>query len=79
MKLDTKKQTSYDITLCRIFKKDTNEFICRTETDSQNFENKLMITKGDQGGVQRGMDRGDWDWHMHTEVYRMTGQWGPAV
>ena len=42
-----------------------------------DFE-KLMVTKGDSlGGGRDG--RGVWGWHMHTEVYRMTGQWGPAV
>ena len=40
------------------------------------FENKFMVTKGDR----RGRDGlGVWDWHMHTEVYGMIGQWEPAV
>ena len=63
-------------------KKDTNELICRTETDSQT--NKLMIIKvwvpygsGEGWGGRDGL--GVWDWHMHTEVYGMTGQQGPAV
>ena len=34
-----------------ILKKDTNELICRTETD---FEKELTVTKGT--GVCRGMD-----------------------
>ena len=46
----------------------TSEFILRTETDSQT--EKLM---GGRDGL------GVWDWHMHTEVYGMIGQWGPAV
>ena len=36
-------------------KKDTNELICRTETDSQT-ENKLRVIKRD--GLQGGMDWG---------------------
>ena len=36
--------------ICGILKKDTNELLCKTETDSQDFENKLMVTKGDKGG-----------------------------
>ena len=54
-------------------KKDTNQIICRTGTD---FENKLMISKGDSWG-RAGL--GVWDWHMHTEVYGMHGQKRPAV
>ena len=36
-----------------------------------------MATKGDRWvGGRDGL--GVWDWHTHTEVYGMTGQWGPA-
>jgi len=45
-----------------------------------------MVTKGDRWGDRVGggpAGGGDglavWDWHMHTEVFGMTGQWGPAV
>ena len=32
------------------------------------------------GGREGGMDGlGAWDWHMHTEVYGMIGQRGPAI
>ena len=55
---------------CGIFKKDTNELICRTETDSQTL-------KGDRCRGRDGL--GVWDWHMHTEVYGMTGQCGFAA
>ena len=56
--------------------KDTHEFICSTETDSQTLKN-LWLPKGtDDGGG--GMDW-VWDWHVHTEVYRMIGQRGPAI
>ena len=34
-----------------------------------------MVTQGTGGRDGLGV----WDWHMHTEVYRMIGQWGPAV
>ena len=33
--------------ICGLFKKDTNELICRTETDTDS-ENKLMDTKRDR-------------------------------
>ena len=59
-----------------IYKKGTNEIICRTETDSKTLRTNLGLPKG----IGRGRDGlGTWDWHMHTEVYGMAGQWGPAV
>ena len=37
-----------------------------------------MVTTRERWGV--GKDRLEvWDWHMHTEVYGMTGQWEPAI
>ena len=44
----------------------------RTETDSQTLKN-LWLPKGGKDGL------GVWDYHMHTEVYGMIGQQGPAV
>ena len=58
-------------------KKDTNELICRTETDSQTVE-KLVVTKGTCGGGGRDVV-GVWNWYMHTKGYGMIGQWEPAV
>ena len=57
-------------------KKDTNELICRTETDSQTSKTNLWLPKGTGGGRD---ELRVWDWHIHTEVYGMIGQWGPAV
>ena len=56
-------------------KKDTNELICRTETDS-HLKNKLMVTREDRLG-RDGL--GVWNWYMHTMIYGMTGQCRPAV
>ena len=43
-----------------------------------DFENKLIVTKGDK--CREGRDGlGVWDWHMHTEVYGMTGQRRPTA
>ena len=58
-------------------KKDTNELIWRTETDSQTLKANLWLPKGTDGGGRCGLGVGDW--HMHPEVYGMIGQWGPAV
>ena len=64
------------IPICGIFKKnDTNEIICRTEADSQTLKN-LWLPKGDRRGVGVREGLGVWDWHIHTEVYGMIGQWG---
>ena len=38
---------------------------------------KITVTKGDQCRGKEGLRV--WDWYMHTEVYRMTGQQSPAV
>ena len=41
--------------ICGILKKkDTNEFICRTKTDSWTLKN--LVTKGDSWGWMGGMD-----------------------
>ena len=45
--------------ICGILKNDTNGLIYRMETDSTDFENKLMVTKGERW---RGEDKsGVWD------------------
>ena len=55
------------------FKKNKNELICRTETDS-DFE-KLMLTKGDSCGEwNRGLVLTYAHW-----VYGIIGQWLPAI
>ena len=61
--------------ICKKKKKDTNELLCRTETYSQTLKN-LWLLKG-TGWWREGL--GVWDGHMHTEVYGMIGQQGPAV
>ena len=66
MKSDSERQTSYDITYMWNLKKDRNELICRTETDSQTLRTNLWLPKGTFCG--EGWS-GIWDWHVHTEVY----------
>ena len=53
-----------------IFKKDTNELICRTEADSQTLKN-LWLPKGTGWG--RGRD-GVWVWDWHTCTLRYMEQ-----
>ena len=42
-----------------------------------NFENKLNSYQ--RGQVRERDGLGIWNWHMHTVVCGMTGQWGPAI
>ena len=47
------------------------------QKQTQTFK-KIIFTKGDRrDGGRDGL--GIWNWHMHTEVYGMIDQWGPAV
>ena len=43
----------------------------------REFKSKPMVTEGDR--LWRRGELGIWDWHMHTVVNGMDGQWGPAV
>ena len=47
------------------------------QKQTQTLKTNLWLAKGIGGGGRDGL--GVWDWHMHTEVYGMIGQWGPAV
>ena len=62
--------------LCRIFKKDTNELIYKTKTNSQILKN-LWLPK-EIGGAGDGWIQ-VWDWHTNTVAYGMIGQWGPVI
>ena len=59
-------------------KKDINELICRTETESQTLKTNLGLPKKRVGGGGRD-ELGVVDWHKHTMVYGTTGQQGPSV
>ena len=56
-------------------KKDRNELAEQKQTHRFLTTNS-WLPKG-PGGGRNGL--GGWDWHMHTEVYGMIGQWGPAI
>ena len=44
MRLDSERQTSYDITyMCNLKKKDANELICRIETDLQTLKHEKKL------------------------------------
>ena len=52
-----------------------NLFVEQKKT--QNFEINLWLPKATGAGERDGLEV--WNWHMHTVVYGMTGQQGPAV
>ena len=53
----------------------TNEFIYKTEINSQS-ENKLMATKE----KMQGRDKlGAWDENIHTAIFKTDNQQGPTV
>ena len=66
---DREIQTSYDITYMWNFKKmkQMNKFTKQREIH-RHREQKGMMGRRDGLGV--------WDWHVHTELHGMTGQWG---
>ena len=67
-KLDRERQTSYDIAYMWNLKKNgTNEFIYKAEIRVIGVENKLMVTKGERWWRDK---LGDWDWHIHTTIYK---------
>ena len=70
------RQTTYNVTYMWNLKKNTNEITCRTEASSQTLKN-LLLPKGTGGRRRDGLGGGDW--HMHTELYGMVGQQGPAA
>ena len=56
-------------------KKDTNEFIDKTETDSLTSKTNLWLPKGKGDRDEMGA----WNWQMHTFVHGIDGQWAPVV
>ena len=59
MKSDKKDKYHMISLICGILKNDTNGLIYRMETDSTDFENKLMVTKGERW--RREDKSGVWD------------------
>ena len=74
VKLDSERETYTVSLICRIFKKDTNELICRIEIESQTLK-YLWLPKGTGWGWGHGRDGlRVWNQQMHTEVQGMIGQ-----
>ena len=60
-------QISYDITyMWNLKRKDTNELIYKTETDSKTQENNLQLPKGKHGG---GVGRAGINQEFESNIY----------
>ena len=57
-------------------KKDINELIYKTGTDSQTWGTNLQLPRA-KGGVEDRL--GVWDGHVHTAVFNMDNQQAPTV
>ena len=51
-------------------KNSTNEFLCKTEIDSQTQKTNLQFPKGNEGRDKLG----GWDLQMHTAIYKTDKQ-----
>ena len=65
----------YHTTYMWNLKYDTNEFIYKTENDSQIQRTDLWLPKLEAGRDGLGI----WDQQMQTSIYRMDKQQGPTV
>ena len=59
-------QTSYGIIHMWNLKSDTNELICRIETDSQTLKTNFWLPKGE---VEERDGLGVWYWHIHCGIW----------
>ena len=66
----------YHLYVESIKRKETSEFICGTEIDSQTLKTNLWLPK--ETGREEDILR-VWDWHMYNVVCGMVGQWGPVI
>ena len=61
-------------------KDETNELVCKTETDLQILKTNWWLPKGKCcGGAAGGYKSGAWDEHKHITVFKIDNQQGPTV
>ena len=58
----------YDITYMQNLKRWYKWTYLEKRDRLTEFENKLMVTKGEKWG--RGDKLGDWDWQIHTTIHK---------
>ena len=72
-----KEKGKYISLICGIKKKENaNELIYKTGIDSDTLKTNLWLLEREGRGSNV---LGTQDWHVHTNVYGMDGQWGPAI
>ena len=64
-KSERERQISYGITYMWNLKEWYKWNYLQNRNRVTDVKNKLMVTKG-----ERGDKLGDWDWHIHTTVYK---------
>ena len=52
------------------------KLLAEQKQTQQTFKTNLWLPKWTGGGRD---ELGVWDWHMHTIIYGMVGQPGPAI
>ena len=67
-KSDRESQLAYDITYVEPKKNNTNEFICKTETDLQTLKIISWLPKGKDGWKDK---LGVWDKDIHTNICKV--------
>ena len=69
------RQISYDTAyMWKLKKKNTNEFIYKTETGSQTYRTNLWLL-----GRREGDRLGVWDGHVNTAIVKLDNQQGPTA
>ena len=63
--------------ICGILKKWYKWTYLQNRNRLTDLENELMVTRGKWGARRDGL--GVWDWHVHTAIFKMDNQQGPAV
>ena len=72
-----KRQIQCNITYMQNLKYDTNELIDKTETDSQDTDKELTVTKGKKAWGRHKL--GVWDQQIQNTMYKTDKQQGATV
>ena len=74
---NSEKEISYDIPYMQNLKKKIQRNLFTKQKQTHRFRER---TYGYQGGRVGGRDRlGVWDWHKHTDIFKIDNQQGATV
>ena len=71
-KSDRERQIAYDIPCMWSLKDDANELIYKTKKQKQTH--RLREGTCGEGTREKGGERGHWDWHIHTAIFKRGNQ-----